>query len=318
MGETLLGSRYGKIHRLANNPRTISDNAFTTLVESLSRGDDADFMKVRGLVVWLVPKDLSERLKEEGKKSPFMGQDGKYVILGGNQRYLALQHLGYEKIPDEWLHDAKHPDGRWWTPEEAERFVLLDNNPEGIAGESDYEKMVAEFNRECMKMVGIDFANLALEEQQEAAQPVEEEVEQGEHGEKDEALKEFIEHRENSRGVVEEMTEVGFYCVPVFETHSQKMKFLEFLQEKNPDIRIDREVFIDGFQLAEMMGLKIEKSGLKFPEPKPEKALQEMAMDGTSEGWETRGDDDIPVGADESEAEAEDEEAAADGQTEDL
>lgn len=297
MSVKLLESRYGKIHRLTNNPRTISDGAYTQLCESLNRGNDIDFLMVRGLVVWKVPEDLTQRVSADGKKSPFCGQEGKYVILGGNQRYRALQELGYEKIPDEWLKDAKHPDGNWWTPEEAERFVLLDNNPEGIAGETDYDKLVEQFNAECLKIVGIDFAKTDEEFQKEMAKDTDQEVEEGEHGEKDEKLQDFIDRRENSRGAVEEMTEVGFYFVPVFETHDQKMKFLYFLKDKF-GIEADREVFVNGFKLAEAMGCTIERSGLHFPSPKPEKALQEMAMDGTKEGWETVGEGDIPVGTD--------------------
>ena len=36
--------------------------------------------------------------------------------------------------------------------------------------------------------------------------------------------------------------------------------------------------------------MKIEHSGLEFPTPKPVKALQELAMDGTQEGYEVAGD----------------------------
>lgn len=300
----LLDSRYGKIHRLTNNPRTISDGAYTQLCESLNRGNDIDFLMVRGLVVWKVPEDLTQRMAADGKKSPFCGQEGKYVILGGNQRYRALQELGYERIPDEWLKDAKHPDGSWWTADEAERFVLLDNNPEGIAGETDYDKLVEQFNAECLKIVGIDFAKADEEFQNEMAKDVETEVEEGVHGEKDQKLQEFIERRESSRGAVDEMTEVGFYLVPVFETHDQKMKFLGFLNERF-GIEADRETFVNGFELAKAMGCTIERSGLHFSDPKPEKALQELAMDGTKEGWEIAGEGGIPEGTETVEGEEE-------------
>ena len=42
----------------------------------------------------------------------------------------------------------------------------------------------------------------------------------------------------------------------------------------------------NGFQMAEALGKKIEYSGLKFSTSKPSAVLQEMAMDGTAEGWE--------------------------------
>ena len=40
--------------------------------------------------------------------------------------------------------------------------------------------------------------------------------------------------------------------------------------------------------MADALGKKIEYSGLKFPKRKPVAALQEMALDGTGEGWEKR------------------------------
>ena len=117
------------------------------------------------------------------------------------------------------------------------------------------------------------------------AEPVEDEVEEGEHGDRDQDLEDFIKRREDSRGHTDEMFDFGFYTVTVFETHDQKMAWLEFLKEKY-GIEADREVFINGFAMAKQLGKTIEYSGLKFPKRKPSEALQEMAMDGSSEGWE--------------------------------
>ena len=291
-------SRLGRIHRLANNPREIGDGAYTLLVESLGRGNDIDFLAVKKMVAWRVPEDL-----DKGRKWPFSGQEGKMVMLGGNQRMLALQDLGYDRIPDDWVIEGKHGNGEWWTPEEAERFVLLDNNPEGISGETDYVALVENFNRECLKAVGMDFAQMPLDYAKEDEKDVEDTVEEGEHGEKDEKLQGFIERREKSRGNLEEILDVGFYVTVIWETYKQKMMFVNHLKEKF-GIDADRELFVNGFALAKAMGLEIPYSGLRFPTPKPETSLQEMAMDGTKEGWEVEGEG-VPEGEEESDDYAE-------------
>lgn len=322
MANKVMTSEYGSIYRLSSNPRNIQDDSYTRLVESLER--DADFLMIRGIVVWRVPEKVEEegdgRPVEEGeeeaerkekggngsgRRDPFAGQEGKLVVLGGNQRYRALQDLGYEKIPSEWIKMAKHPNGEWFTREEAERFVLLDNNPEGIAGESDYDTMIAKFNAEWMKVCGIDFAQTPLEFQEEQAKEVEDEVEEGEHGEGDEKLQEFIKDREASRDIVPEMTSTGFYLSLCFETTDQKMAFMEkIIMDYGVPITDDGR-FAYGVALANAMGMEMKSEPLKFPEPKPEKALQEMAMDGTEEGYEEIGD--IPEGEEVSDDEEADE-----------
>lgn len=287
MASKVLTTYLGKVHKLSNNPRMISDGAFTMLVESLMRKDqegngDIELLGLNNLIVWLVPTDLPE---EWSKDVPWEGQEGKLVMLSGNQRYDALVQMGYDRIPDEWIKPAKYSDGRWITPEHAERTILLLNSPEGVSGETDYDKLVKKFHEECLRMVGMDFAQTPMEFQERMSEPVEDEVEQGEHGEQDQELTDFINRRENSRGMVEEMLDGGFYCVTVFETHAQKMEYLEFIREKY-GVEANREVFLNGFDLAKAQGKVIEYSGLRFPESKPSAALQEMAMDGTEGGWE--------------------------------
>ena len=291
MARRTLTTYLGKVHKLSQNPRTITDGSFTLLMESLLRKDkgghgDIEMLRANPITVWMVPMELPG----ERKDWPWEGQEGKLVVLSGNQRYDALVEMGYEKIPDEWLAVGKYADGNWWSPEHAERFILLANSPEGVSGETDYEKLVAKFNEECLKAVGMDFSQTPMEFQERMAESVEDEVEQGEHGEMDQDLHDFIQRRETSRGNVEEMLDVGFYTVTVFETHAQKMEWLEFLKEKY-GLEANREVFLNGFKVAEAMGKKIEYSGLKFPEAKPSRILQEMAMDGSVEGWEKKSDE---------------------------
>ena len=302
MARRILSTYLGKLHKLNNNPRTISDGAFTMLMESLLRKDgkgngDIEMLRANPIVVWMVPSELPG----DRKDWPWEKQEGKLVVLSGNQRYDALVEMGYEKIPDEWLAVWKYSDGNWWSPEHAERFILLANSPEGVSGETDYDKLVEKFNAECLKAVGMDFAQTPLDFQERMGAPVEDEVEQGEHGEEDQELKDFKKRREDSRGNLEEILDMGFYDVVVWETHDQKMMFNEFLKEKF-GVDANRDIFINGFRLSEALGKKIEYSGLKFPDSKPSKALQEMAMDGTEFGWETNGGE-IPEGTEPDEEE---------------
>ena len=295
MARRTLNTYLGKLHKLSQNPRSITDGNFTLLMESLMRKDesgngDIEMLRANPITVWMVPLELPK----DREKWPWEGQEGKLVVLSGNQRYDALVEMGYERIPDEWIAVGKYKNGEWWSPEHAERFILLANSPEGVSGETDYEKLVAKFDEECLKAVGMDFSQTPMEFQERMATPVEEEVEQGEHGEMDQDLQDFIKRREDSRGNLEEMLDVGFYTVTVFETHAQKMEWLEFLKQKY-GIEANREVFINGFKMSEALGKKIEYSGLKFPEAKPSRVLQEMSMDGSVEGWEEKGDE-LPEG----------------------
>lgn len=295
MASKILTTYLGKVYKLSNNPREISDGAFTMLCESLLRKDgdgngDIEMLRANPLTVWRVP----EELPGERKDWPWEGQEGQLVVLSGNQRYDALVQMGYDRIPDEWLAVGKYTNGNWWSCEHAERFILLANSPEGVSGETDYEKLVKKFNEECLRAVGMDFSQTPLDFQTRVSEPVEDEVEQGEHGEQDQELADFIKRREDSRGQVEEMLDMGFYTVTVFETHAQKMEYLEYLREKY-GVEANRDIFVNGFQMAAALGKKIEYSGLKFSESRPSAALQEMAMDGTEEGWET-GSGSMPEG----------------------
>lgn len=304
MAKRTLTTYLGKLHKLSNNPREISDGAFTLLLESLMRKDEAgngdiEMLRANPITVWMVPMELPE----DRKDWPWEGQEGKLVVLSGNQRYDALVEMGYERIPDEWIAVGKYGNGEWWSPEHAERFILLANSPEGVSGETDYEKLVAKFNEECLRAVGMDFAQTPLDFQERMSKSVEDEVEEGEHGEMDQDLSDFIKRREDSRGNLEEMMDYSFYTVTVFETHKQKMEYLEYIREKF-GLTANRDTFFNGFSMAKALGKEIEYSGLKFPKGKPSASLQEMAMDGTEEGWEKGGE--RPEGMTEEE-EAEDE-----------
>lgn len=284
-------SEYGKLKLLDRNPRTMSDSSFRRLCESVKR--DTDFLMVRGLVVW--SDDL--------------------IVIGGNQRYRALMEIGLEnletpveRIPASWICLAKHVDGTWWSQAEVDRFILLDNNPDGIAGAFDYEKMVEEFNRDAMAMAGIDFSMLPDQAQAEAfgdgqsgagsgdggdggleGDGKAKEVEEGQYGENQAALKQFISNRENSRSVCADMAECGYLRVLCFESWKQAQAFDRWLQEqgeKEGGTKVDpprRNLFYAGTQVAKVAGCELEPSRLHFPEAKVTKALSEMAMENDQE-----------------------------------
>ena len=298
MALQLLNSKYGKIHRFTKNPRFISDGAFTTLVESIDR--DFKFLRVRSIVVWEVPDDIAMT----HPKSPFCGQHGKLIVIGGNQRYCALLQLHYDRIPDDAIVLAQDADGKWWSPDEAERFLLMDNNPEGISGETDYQELVDKFNAEAMKLVGIDFAQAPLDFQEEQAKPVEEEVEEGEHGEKEKGMQDFIKDREASRAVVPGMLDSGYYSILEFDTTEDMLKFAEFIGNKF-NIRQNGQ-YIDGYAFAKALGCEITQPDIHFRDPKPEKALQGLAMSGIKAGWEIEGSG-IEEGTETAEDEGKDE-----------
>ena len=98
-----------------DNPRLIRDGKFKKLVESIKR--DPEFMEKRGIV----------------------HADG--VILGGNQRYLAIKEalkddafrgdLPKGEIPASWAQDASD-----WPEEKRRRFIILDN---ASFGEMDFD-----------------------------------------------------------------------------------------------------------------------------------------------------------------------------------
>ena len=104
-----------------DNPRHIRDEKFSKLVDSIRTFDK--MMRLRPMVV---------------------DMDG--VILGGNMRYRALQHLGMDDIPDNWVIYAD------LTEEEKREFIIKDN----VAfGEWDWETLANDWD-EPMDDWGLD------------------------------------------------------------------------------------------------------------------------------------------------------------------
>lgn len=321
---TKINSYLGQIHLLGNNPRTIRDNAFNRLCESIER--DESFLQARGIVVWLVPQIIP---LGDGQKSPFKGQEGKLVVLGGNQRTKALLALGRKEIRKEWIIEAKDAEGNWWSPEQAERFVLLDNGGEGISGENDYFKMFENFSLDSMKLTGIDFSNLRemmdAATEKTAEKTPKEIAEEGEHGEKSPELKQFIENREETRKNLREIDDTGFHLLVCFESFEEKVEFISKAKlagknkrvAVNGDVYIDLvfesydqkmefarkaslideddaegeakiiyEMFCDGRALASAMGIELKESGLHFRNRVVDNGLAEMAREESAQKTE--------------------------------
>jgi hypothetical protein len=101
--------RLDSIKSNERNPRRIMETEFNRLCESIKR--DPQFMELRPIVI-----------------------DSDGMILGGNMRYRACKHLGMEEIPESWVKKAED-----LTPEQRKRFILIDNAPEGMTGEWDFD-----------------------------------------------------------------------------------------------------------------------------------------------------------------------------------
>jgi PAS domain-containing protein len=115
------------------NPRKISPEQLEKLKESLKR--DPEFMELRPIVV-----------------------DNDGVIMGGNQRYRALVGLGFSDVPDSWVVKADN-----LAPEQLRRFVLVDNAPEGMSGEWDFELLNEDWAMSELEGLGFDMDAVVVE-----------------------------------------------------------------------------------------------------------------------------------------------------------
>ena len=97
------------------NPRKISESGLQTLMKSIE--EFPEMMLVRPIVV---NKD--------------------YVVLGGNMRLRALQMLGYDRIPDEWVKIANNLSAK-----ECDYFIIEDNLN---VGDWDYSLLADEYTQD--------------------------------------------------------------------------------------------------------------------------------------------------------------------------
>lgn len=98
---------------LPENPRTIRDERFEQLKANITKYPQ--FLRQNSLIVY-----------------PYT--EGRYLIIGGNQRYAALKELGYGKVPCHVLPSETPVDN-------LKAFVVLDNSP---FGQWDWMKLQSE------------------------------------------------------------------------------------------------------------------------------------------------------------------------------
>lgn len=107
-----------------NNPRTIKDSNFKKLVKSLQ--DFPEMLEKRPLVC-------------------ITDTDGRYVVLGGNQRLKAAKEAGIQELPILLADD--------WTSQQQKEFVIKDNGD--WYGEWDLEMLQADWNIEILNEWGL-------------------------------------------------------------------------------------------------------------------------------------------------------------------
>ena len=106
-----------------NNPRTIKDANFEKLCKSIT--EFPKMMELRPIVI-----------------------DAQGMVLGGNMRLKAIQHLGMKEVPDTWVKFADQ-----LTPDEQRRFIIADNVS---GGDWDIEDLVANWDKEELSEWGVE------------------------------------------------------------------------------------------------------------------------------------------------------------------
>ena len=106
-----------------NNPRVIKDLAFEKLCNSIK--EFPKMLEMRPIVV-----------------------DADGMVLGGNMRLKALQHLGFKEIPDTWVKRADQ-----LTEDEKRRFIITDNVS---GGEWDWEELQQNWDVNELDSWGLD------------------------------------------------------------------------------------------------------------------------------------------------------------------
>lgn len=112
------------------NPRIIKSEQFAKLVKSVK--EFPEMLKLRPLIV----TDSGE-------------------VIGGNMRYKALESLGYEEIPDDWVMCASN-----LTEEQRKRFIISDNI---TMGDWDFDMLANEWELSELKALGFDLADFGMD-----------------------------------------------------------------------------------------------------------------------------------------------------------
>jgi DNA modification methylase len=123
----------GKIKANPNNPRTIKDDKFKKLVQSIK--DLPEMAKVRPVVV---------------------NQD--MVVLGGNMRLKAMKEAGWKEAPVEIVD---------WDEDKQRQFIIKDNVS---GGEWDWEMLANEWDTEELQEWGLDLPDFDNAKELEAVE----------------------------------------------------------------------------------------------------------------------------------------------------
>lgn len=115
---------------LPRNPRWIRDARFEALKKSIE--DAPEMLDLRELMVY----SLSE----------IKGKDGKYIVIGGNQRLKALRELGYKEVPCKVL-DPETP------MEKLREYTIKDNE---AFGQNDWDVLADEWPQEELEVWGME------------------------------------------------------------------------------------------------------------------------------------------------------------------
>lgn len=146
--------KVSKLKLAERNPRQISDEALARLGESIVR--DPEFMELRPLIL-----------------------DNNNVVRAGNQRLKAIRQQGFKDIPDSWIRYADN-----LTPEQLQRFQLVDNAPSGMAGDWDLQLLTNDWNMDDLEKLGFDTQELedALRDAEMVLDPGAQSSQSGGHG----------------------------------------------------------------------------------------------------------------------------------------
>lgn len=124
-----LAKNEGQIDGLPQNPRLIRDEKYQRLVESIR--ENPEMLSLRELLV-------------------YQHQD-KYIIIGGNMRYAALQDLGYTEAPCKIIPQTA-------TVEQLRAYTIKDN---AGFGEWDWDLLANDWDMDELDAAAIDIPALA-------------------------------------------------------------------------------------------------------------------------------------------------------------
>ena len=173
-----------------------------------------------------------------------------------------------------------------------------------MSGEFNYAVMEGNFDRKIMEEAGIDFSLLSENFLDEDIKSAEDQMEESDMGEKDPALKEFVEAREESRGKVGSMTDVSFYSCGVGRSKAQRDAWSKWLEEQGIEQRFGG-LYFDLCGLAAKLGVELPPLEENYPDMKPLQTLAELAMEVDGEVTDDEEEAEEADGEEDAEADAE-------------